>query len=884
MIKIKNLSKTYNKNKKNECKALKNVSFNLGNKGMIFIVGKSGSGKSTLLNILGGLDSCTSGSVYFNKQKISNFTPKELEVYRSNNVGFIFQDYCLIESMSVYENIELALSVQGVKDHDAIVQTIKDVGLQNKIDTPVNLLSGGQKQRVAIARAIVKKPSIILADEPTGNLDSKTTKQIFSILKKISNEQLVVVISHNINDANKYADRIIEINEGQIVSDIDNIFNSSENVAVLSHDATISDENLQIVNDQIKKHNIEIVKTNANYKPHIDSYEDEKNFEYKKLKNKMFFKDKLKLFKHFFKRKVLGVAIIVILLSSLITLAGLCQTFNNINDNQLLLEAIEQDATPLIFKKGVYDDYAKKINDSYLGHVTDKDILEFKNYGYDGELFKLYRYAIPITKNYDSTCFGKPSKYGITGGFYLTNNGLGVLGCSQEYLTNLYGENGELNVLSGSLSADDGGIIITDYFADSILNVNKNLISSTSDKYELLTSAKDLITRRYKISAVIDTNYLERYAWIIEKFKQAQTYPLQVNKYLDEIKNNELTYQFIEEVNNFLAIAYTFNEDFIEQTLSDPRKYCNIHYFENIEITSTNNDVLLNNNTLYQCVDGIDLTKNKTFNLANDEIYVTAHLYNSLFNTGVSQSDTSAFQEKEIYLNLYTSARKYGDSPKHTKKLTIKGIFSYDNECAMVASDDLFKELRRIDLSAYALYGYGGNNNAILYQTAESLYYEGSSEYIITVQRIIKTINVFKDVFFIILLGLFIISIFILSSYILRNILNKKRELGIMRAIGTKNLDTSAPFNIASIIIGICSAVLSTIGFYSICNVTNTLITKGFATNFNLPMLETMNFICFKPIIILMDLLLLFAIIALCSITPILAMRRIKPIDIMRKE
>lgn len=883
MITVKNLSKIYNKNKKNECKALKNVSFNFDNKGIVFIVGKSGSGKSTLLNILGGLDSCTSGSVYFNKQKISSFTQKELEIYRNNNVGFIFQDYCLIESMSVYENVELALSVQGVKDHDAIVQTIKDVGLQNKTDTPVNLLSGGQKQRVAIARAIVKKPSIILADEPTGNLDSKTTKQIFSILKKISNEQLVVVISHNLNDANKYADRIIEINEGQIVSDYDNILNSSENVAILSNDATISDENLQIVNEQIKKHNIEIVRTNANYKPHIDSHEDE-NFEYKKHKNKMLFKAKLKLFKHFFKRKVFGIAIIVILLSTLITIAGLCQTFNNINDNQLLLEAIEQDSVPLIFKKGVYDDYTKKINNSYLGQVTDRDILEFKNNGYDGELFKLYRYAIPITKNYDSICFGKPSKYSLNGGFYLTNNGLGVLECSQEYLMSLYGENGKLNVLSGSLSADDGGIIITDYFADSILNVNKNLISSTNDKYELLTSAKDLITRRYKINAVIDTNYLERHAWIIEKFKQAQTYPLQAHKYLDEIKNNELTHQFIKEVNNFLAIAYTFNEDFINQTLSAPRKYCSIHYFENIEITSTNNEVLLNNNTFYQCVDGIDLTKNKTFNLSDDEIYVTAHLYNSLFNTELSQSDISAFQEKEIFLNLYTSARKYEDSPKYTKKLTIKGIFSYYNECAMVASDNLFKELRQIDLSAYALYGYGGNNNAVLYQTAESLYYEGSSEYILTVQNIIKIINVFKDVFFIILLGLFIISIFILSSYILRSILNRKRELGIMRAIGTKNLDTSAPFNIVSIIIGISSAILSTIGFYSICNVTNTVITKGFATNFKLPMLETMNFICFKPIIILMDLLLLFAIIAFCSITPILAMRRIKPIDIMRKE
>ena len=125
---------------------------------------------------------------------------------------------------------------------------------------------------------------------------------------------------------------------------------------------------------------------------------------------------------------------------------------------------------------------------------------------------------------------------------------------------------------------------------------------------------------------------------------------------------------------------------------------------------------------------------------------------------------------------------------------------------------------------------------------------------------------------------------FILSGYILRNILSKKRELGIMRAIGAKNLDTAAPFNIVSIIIGGCSGILSTVGFYSICKVTNSLVTKGFATNFKLPILESMNLISFNPIIILLDLLLLFVIIALCSIIPILAMKRIKPIDIMRKD
>ena len=245
MIKVENLSKTYNKNRKNQCEALKNVSFELDNKGMVFIIGKSGSGKSTLLNILGCLDIKTFGNIIFNNQNISDFSSKQLEDYRNNNIGFIFQDYCLLESMTVYENIELSLSLQNKVDRDLILKIIKDIGLEDKCNTPVNLLSGGQKQRVAIGRALVKSPSVILADEPTGNLDSKTTNQIYSILKDLSKTKLVIVVSHNLEDANKYANRIIELKDGKIVSDVDNFYIDKENIAILNPETNISDDSLR---------------------------------------------------------------------------------------------------------------------------------------------------------------------------------------------------------------------------------------------------------------------------------------------------------------------------------------------------------------------------------------------------------------------------------------------------------------------------------------------------------------------------------------------------------------------------------------------------------------------------------------------------------------
>lgn len=884
MIKIKNLYKTYNKNKKNECKAIRGISFELNNKGMVFITGKSGSGKSTLLNILGGLDSSTSGKIVFDNQDISKFTPKQMESYRNNHVGFVFQDFCLIEGMTVYENIEIALSLQNKFDHSLVIQTIREVGLSDKKDTPVNLLSGGQKQRVAIARALVKSPSFILADEPTGNLDTKTANQIFSILKKLSKDKLVVVISHNLVDADKYADRIIEISSGQIVDDVDNICIEEDNIAILSQNAKMSDEELKIVNDTIKDHDIEIVRKQSQHIQHRDKQINNIICADLNNKNKMLFSSKLKLFKYFFKKKILGMLMMIVLITMLITLMGLCQTFNQINDTKLLLDAIEEDSSPLIFQKGSYNDYLEKLDTSYLGKVTDEDISTFIFNGYDGQLFKLYRYSIPLIGNYDNICFGKEDGFNISGGMYLSNNGVGVLQCSQEYLTELYGIDGKLNVLSGSLDDQDYGILVTDYFADCILNKDKNYISNTGDKYAKLTSSTEPIARRYKINAVISTNYLERYSWLVDKFKMAATYPAEQQKYIDEIKNNDLTYNFINEVNNYLSVGYTFNENFIEDTLAVPRDACHIHYFENIEITTGDNEVLLSNNYVWQCVDGIDLTENKKLNIQDNEIYLSAELYNRLFDTNLTFSNPEGFEEKEITYNLYSSDRKYGDEAKYSKSFVIKGLIPHKSEYASAVSDNTFKELRRADMSAYALYAYGGTNNAVLYQNSESLHYESSSEYVKTIQSIIKTIKVFQDIFEIIFIGLFAASLFILSTYITKNILSWKREIGILRAIGSKSADTTTPFNILSIVIGLLSAIFSVLGFSFICNLTNTIITERFATNFNLPALLDIKFITFNPAILVVDLLILFGVIAICSLTPIITMKKIKPIDIMRKE
>lgn len=217
ILKAENLIKIYGQDE-NKVKALDNISLEVEQGEFVAIVGSSGSGKSTLLNMLGGLDKLTSGDVYINNKKLGDMKDEELTIFRRRNIGFIFQNYNLVPILNVYENIVLPIELDGVKiDEDYIDSIVNTLGLNQKWTNMPNNLSGGQQQRVAIARAIATKPAIILADEPTGNLDSKTGMDVIGLLKMTSQKfnQTIVMITHN-EEIAQLADRIIRIEDGKI--------------------------------------------------------------------------------------------------------------------------------------------------------------------------------------------------------------------------------------------------------------------------------------------------------------------------------------------------------------------------------------------------------------------------------------------------------------------------------------------------------------------------------------------------------------------------------------------------------------------------------------------------------------------------------------------
>ena len=220
MITFSKVSKTYTPKKGVPVEALKEVSFSLPDKGLFFILGRSGSGKSTALHLLGGLDSATGGDILVDGKSTKDFTQKDWDAYRNACAGFVFQDYNLFDDFTVRKNIALALELEGEKKFDEKISAVlSEVGLSGYEKRSPKELSGGQKQRVAIARALVKDPTIILADEPTGALDSETGAEIFELLRSLSKEKLVVVVSHDREFASEYADGVIEFADGRVKSD-----------------------------------------------------------------------------------------------------------------------------------------------------------------------------------------------------------------------------------------------------------------------------------------------------------------------------------------------------------------------------------------------------------------------------------------------------------------------------------------------------------------------------------------------------------------------------------------------------------------------------------------------------------------------------------------
>ncbi len=885
MIEVKHLTKIYSDKNKENFVALNDVSFTLPHKGMVFILGKSGSGKSTLLNMLGGLDKITSGDIIADGNKFSEFNQNDYDNYRNTYLGFVFQDFCLIENLTIYQNIELALQIKKENDKDTIYNILEKVGLKGFEKRYPKELSGGQKQRVAIARALVKNPKLILADEPTGNLDSKTSRQILNIFKKVSKTSLVVLVSHNKEDADTFADRIIEIEDGKIIRNVTRNKNyknkfSIENNVICLPDRKLTEKELKKVNDKIQQGQVKVTSTADKFieDPIVKTRPRKLKFENKNMSVKSIFRISYDFLRH---RKISLIFTVTFVLL-IITLLSVCQMFMTFDEGKVITEALnKREEYAFVMKKGYRANDKDYIRTRKNSSINENEIHSFKSNGYSGNIFKLYNTSLPISKE---NCYNDDFSYlGIDERYenIYASEGVGVLQCDITYLTNLFGENGKLTILSGDInpSYSTNQLIITDYFADSLLfyNVNNNFVTTGNDIYGNITN--NFIFGRYSVCAVIKTDYKEKYASLIEQFEQYSS-PEYLNQLKTLIQSEEFV-NFIENLDSYYNIAYSLNPQYAYSEISiagQPNAKNWFNFFGTIKYTDYNQELKITskeNETMM-----IDLAY-EDISLNQGEILMPLKTYNTYFGTNFVEEDDN-IPEQTIQISHYNNDfENINAVPAYTKELKVVGVVN-DNKWIINSYD--FYEMAYDSLYPTALYFDNTSDISKIYNTGFQMDFAVTSSYFNAIMDLTNIVNIFKDYFGVIGGILSVVAILLLVNFGYTSVKANIFEIGVIKALGGKNKNLSFSFILQMLFIGIFICIFTTILSLLLVQASNSIIVDSFVNFYRNDNLKNLVILYFVPNILIIDLCITIFISLVSALFPIFKLKKVKPFNIMKQK
>lgn len=467
MLELRNLTKVY-KTKSEDVFALNNVNLSFGETGMIFITGKSGSGKTTLLNVIGGLDSFNEGDLLIKGKSFSQFKQSDFDNYRNTFIGFVFQEYNLLEEMTVEKNISLAIELQGQRRRDVerINDILKRVDLEGMNDRHPSELSGGQKQRVAIARALIKNPQIILTDEPTGALDTNSGIQVMDLLMELSRERLVIIVSHNMELARTYADRIIEMKDGSIQKDYtltrgeesDKLhIKELDDKVIVKRGAKLEEEDLKLLQQSVEhEKDVEIV-DKSNFYIERETEVEPKQYEEgaaKFIKGNLGLGNTLKMGFSNLKIKPLRLIITILLCAIAFSVFGLFDALTINDDSRLTTNTLKNTNVPCLVMTSTYledngDENRFSLSQGLIDELNSDTDMTFKGV-----------YNISSIRPDEVRTAANISKY------YLTAKMSGVIEVEgEDELSNL-----GLKMAAGRLPSAYDEIAIPEYYAMCIIN------------------------------------------------------------------------------------------------------------------------------------------------------------------------------------------------------------------------------------------------------------------------------------------------------------------------------------------------------------------------------------------------------------------------------
>ena len=897
MIELKNVCKEYKAKNRVVTKALNNINIKLPSSGLVFVLGKSGSGKSTLLNLIGCMDKVTSGNILINDKDISKLSESKLNDYRNSCFGFIFQEHNLIEKFSVYDNLKLPCTLKKLKykkdDYDKILNS---VSLDNLGYRRVNELSGGQKTRVSIARALIKNPNVILADEPTGNLDSTNSTQIFEILKNISKDRLVIVVTHDTEYAYKYGDRVIEIEDGNITKD--NIVNQ------------INEENKEI----------------------------------KIVKSRLSFVDAIKFSSLNLRRKTIRLIVISIIISVTLTLFGYSYLMSDIDIiNTHVKTMINNNETEMTLVKKISGKNLSDINPALS--ISDEDIKYIRN-NITNNIELTYRLVLDnefmkLEKNMD---FENPNLELSYNAYYNhTYTESTFIEKSKESLESLK--------LIGSAPTGNNDIAIYKVLADYLL-INGTIILDSDSKGNLIQKTwypkdyNDLVNSHKKI-LLTNGNFRnsKKYYVLITGIIDEDLSKFEVLKTIDRTKAKHEQKTLLDEFSNKympLLNLRIVSDSFYKDTIMDKNYILDNNLYD---LTYTYNNEKYYTSFSSSLISSVEMNiydgkkTRKISDIKEDEIVLDMSLISKMNGGDKFYSEQLEIYTKKIdkeyedkvkqrEKKLEEEQKKLDDDPEYIVK-EIPEIVKLDENKILddfnkkfiddfgiigkiinVSINDLYKEnnSKAYDLKVIG-YVYGNNENnsdkSLVNEKLISEYMRGNREtykinineidenkikdllvkysddknfnistlYSSTIKSLKTSVNKLNGLFKKISYGLIAFSIVLLTLYILMSINNSKKEIGILRSLGTKISGIYKIFYIEGLIIGVISVVLSSVFIYFGTGFINNYISKD--------LFYSVKPIVFNPNVILYISVIIFIAVSISSLIPLMKISKSKVIDII---
>ena len=914
MLEVKNLTKTYKPKKGVPVKAIDDISLKFPERGMVFLLGKSGSGKSTLLNLLGGLDKYDDGEITIKGVSSKKFRQQHFDSYRNAYVGFIFQEYNILEEFTVGANIALAIELQGNKATDEqINEILEEVDLSGYGNRKPNELSGGQKQRVAIARALVKNPEIIMADEPTGALDSNTGRQVLETLKKLSENKLVIVVSHDREFAENYADRIIELADGKVISDVELDYSAKEenaesikfygNTVEISGGYHLTESDREAINkyiDELENNslNLSITPKKATFKKFAPTHNSKIKVlnasGFKLIKSKLPLKNAFKIGASGLKHKKIRLAVTIILSCISFGLFGLSDTFGAYNHiktctNSIIDTGIDYASVAKSKKMGgegidsYWRDYGYKLSKEEISEISRVTGVEMSGvYSNDNFSFDFTNSINPEIKLTETD-------------YYLYGTGFNGFAEINENTLSDFG----YYLLAGNIpDGSKNELAISEYIFETFKKAQYTdvTIASQSEKisYTAINNYSDILGKKifiadkeFVITAVIDTNFdLSRYLDLIEK-KEGQSKT-------DSLVDYVLYSEFIYATNYNLSGAAMVGKGYVENLInSQPRNY-NINegymYLYNSKVSldpwyiGRISDVA-NENTVW--LNGAKTT------LAENEVIISSSLIE-----GQENAEMTAEEATEYYKEFFKSGETFNFNYQlfsdnefiERDDFKVVGVIPINDKNAylqgtVIMSDAWFNKF--VDNNGKGIYNYAvgpmpKSEDSVkrlvsyCYSEEENIRFPIQNAVTYELDSVNEALGIFSEIFLYIGIGFALFAALMLANFIGTSISYKKQDIGILRAIGSRSNDVFRIFFAESFVIALINFVLSVIGVGAVTAFINYKLRES------LGILITVLDFGVRQITLLAAVSLLVAFVA--SFFPVKKIASKRPIDAIRNK